>query len=93
MTRKVGWVAASFAVLVASGCDFSIEKLGRGDGCRSDLECVSGLSCVNRLCLSHPRAGTPVVSDANLHADIQVPMLKPPTAIADAGPDASADGG
>jgi len=96
MARKMGWVAASLALFVGAGCTFSIEKLGVGDSCRQERECLSGLQCVDRICVSEPRPETPESTDEPINANIPVPTIKPAVEAdsgADAGPDAGADGG
>ena len=101
MARKLGWAALSLALMMAAGCQFSIERQqGIGESCRQNRECKSGLDCVNRLCVARPPAGDPELLDASINASPPEAVLKPPVedagpadAATDASADASTDGG
>jgi len=72
------WLLAGVLMLAVTGCNFDIDRVGQGEACRHDRECVVGLECVRLQCERPP---------SESEVDAALPEIE------DAGPDGDAEAG
>ena len=48
------WLVAAVLGLAAAGCCLGLDRVGAGEPCRQDRECVEGQECIVRVCARPP---------------------------------------